>query len=112
MSAHLSTAPRLIRAMIALAAACCLMAACTAAPVSDPIADSTTISAGPDYAAMKETIEDRIASGSLNLSTIDAVLVSVGGGTKIAHYRNGRKSSPSAPCPRKTRRNRHVAVDQ
>jgi hypothetical protein len=41
-----------------------------------------------------ETIEDRIASGSLNLSTIDAVLVSVGGGTKIAHYRNGRKSSP------------------
>jgi hypothetical protein len=69
-------------------------------------------SAGPDYAAMKETIEDRIASGSLNLSTIDAVLVSVGGGTKIAHYRNGRKSSPSAPCPRKTRRNRHVAVDQ
>ena len=91
MSAHLSTAPRLIRAMISLAAACCLMAACTAAPVSDPTADSTTIPAGSDYAAMQETIEDRIASGSLNLSTIDAVLISVGGETKVAHYRNGMK---------------------
>jgi hypothetical protein len=55
MSAHLSTAPRLIRAMIALAAACCLMAACTAAPVSDPIADSTTIPAGSDYAVMRRS---------------------------------------------------------
>jgi len=64
--------------MISLAAACCLMAACTAAPVSDPMADSTTIPTGSDYAAMQETIEDRIASGSLNLSTIDAVLISVG----------------------------------
>ncbi len=91
MSAHLSTAPRLIRAMISLAAACCLMAACTAAPVFDPTADSTTIPAGSDYAAMQETIEDRIASGSLNLSTIDAVLISVGGETKVAHYRNGMK---------------------
>ena len=91
MSAHLSTAPRLIRAMISLASACCLMAACTAAPVSDPMADSTTIPAGSDYAAMQETIEDRIASGSLNLSTIDAVLISVGGETKVAHYRNGMK---------------------
>src|SRR6187200_2633674 len=91
MSAHLSMAPRLIRVMISLAAACCLMAACTAAPVSDPMADSTTIPTGSDYAAMKETIEGRIASGSLNLSTIDAVLISVGGATKVAHYRNGRK---------------------
>jgi CubicO group peptidase (beta-lactamase class C family) len=91
MSAHLFTAPRLIRAMISLAVTCCLMVACTAAPVSDPIADSTTIPVASDYAAMQETIEDRIASGSLNLSTIDAVLISVGGETKVAHYRNGRK---------------------
>jgi CubicO group peptidase (beta-lactamase class C family) len=91
MSAHLSTAPRLIRAMISLAVTCCLMVACTAAPVSDPIADSTTIPVASDYAAMQATIEDRIASGSLNLSTIDAVLISVGGETKVAHYRNGRK---------------------
>jgi hypothetical protein len=41
--------------MIALAAACCLMAACTAAPVSDPIADSTTIPAGSDYAVMRRS---------------------------------------------------------
>ena len=44
-----------------------------------------------DYAAMETAIEDKISSGSLSLSTIDAVLVSVGGETKVAHYRNGSK---------------------
>jgi CubicO group peptidase (beta-lactamase class C family) len=40
---------------------------------------------------METAIEDKISSGSLNLSTINAVLVSVGGETKVAHYRNGSK---------------------
>ena len=40
---------------------------------------------------MKTAIEDKISSGSLSLSTINAVLVSVGGETKFAHYRNGSK---------------------
>jgi CubicO group peptidase (beta-lactamase class C family) len=44
-----------------------------------------------DYAATEAAIENKIRSGSLNLSTIDAVLLSVGGETKIAHYRNGSK---------------------
>ena len=47
--------------------------------------------AAVDYAAMETAIEDKIISGSLALSTIDAVLVSVGGETKVAHYRNGSK---------------------
>jgi CubicO group peptidase (beta-lactamase class C family) len=44
-----------------------------------------------DYAAMETAIEHKISSGSLNLSTINAVLVSVGGETKVAHYRNGSR---------------------
>jgi CubicO group peptidase (beta-lactamase class C family) len=44
-----------------------------------------------DYAAMETAIEDKISSGSLRLSTINAILVSVGGETKVAHYWNGRK---------------------
>ena len=44
-----------------------------------------------DYAAIEAAIEDKISAGSLRLSTINAVLVSVGGETKVAHYRNGSK---------------------
>ena len=44
-----------------------------------------------DYTAMETMIEEKIRSGSLSLSTIDAVLVSVDGETKLAHYRNGSK---------------------
>jgi CubicO group peptidase (beta-lactamase class C family) len=40
---------------------------------------------------METAIEAKISSGSLTLSTINAVLVSVGGETKLAHYRNGSK---------------------
>jgi CubicO group peptidase (beta-lactamase class C family) len=40
---------------------------------------------------METAIEDKISSGSLNLSTINAVVVSVGGETKVAHYRNGSR---------------------
>ena len=47
--------------------------------------------AAVDYAAMETMIENKISSGSLALSTINAVLVSVDGETKVAHYRNGSK---------------------
>jgi CubicO group peptidase (beta-lactamase class C family) len=47
--------------------------------------------AAVDYAAMETAIENKINSGSLSLSTIDAVLVSVDGETKVARYRNGSK---------------------
>ena len=60
------------------------------------VAGRTSATPGPakaaaDYAAMEAVIEDKISSGSLALSTIDAVLVSVDGETKVAHYRNGSK---------------------
>ncbi len=44
-----------------------------------------------DYAAVETAIKDNISSGSLRLTTIDAVLVSADGETKVAHYRNRRK---------------------
>ena len=47
--------------------------------------------AAVDYSAVEAMIENKISSGSLGLSTIDAVLVSVEGETKVAHYRNGSK---------------------
>lgn len=89
MSAHLSRTPRLASLLIASAAILGLMA-CTAPPASEPMTDRT-VTAVVDYAAMQTAIEDKISSGSLTLSTIDAVLVSVDGETKVAHYRNGSK---------------------
>jgi hypothetical protein len=55
-----------------------LIGGCTQTPTPTP-------SRIVDYAAMETAIEDKISSGSLNLSTINAVLVSVGGETKLAH---------------------------
>ena len=59
-----------------------LIGGCTQTPTPSRIVD---------YAAMETAVEDKITSGSLSLSTINAVLVSVGGETKLAHYRNGSK---------------------
>jgi CubicO group peptidase (beta-lactamase class C family) len=90
MFAHLPKARRLTYALISLAAVLCLMG-CTAAPASNEAMDRTTPTGGADHAAMESAIEDKISSGSLNLSTISTVLVSVGGETVIAHHRNGSK---------------------
>jgi CubicO group peptidase (beta-lactamase class C family) len=89
MSSHTPNLPRLPRILIALSALLSLMA-CTAPPVSESATDRT-VAAAVDYAAMETAIEHKISSGSLALSTIDAVLVSVDGETKVAHYRNGSK---------------------
>jgi CubicO group peptidase (beta-lactamase class C family) len=69
--------------ILALAA---LLGGCTQASTPLPSPSRTV-----DYAAMETAIEDKISSGSLSLSTINAVLVSVGGETRVAHYRNGAK---------------------
>jgi CubicO group peptidase (beta-lactamase class C family) len=90
MFAHLLKARRLTYALNSLAAAFCLMG-CTVAPAWNEAMDRTTPNGGADYATMERAIEDKISSGSLDLSTVNAVLVSVGGETKIAHYRNGSK---------------------
>jgi CubicO group peptidase (beta-lactamase class C family) len=78
------------RVLIALSALLGLMA-CTAPPMSEPATDRTAASPAVDYAAMERAIEDKISSGSLSLSTMNAVLVSVDGETKVARYRNGSK---------------------
>jgi CubicO group peptidase (beta-lactamase class C family) len=65
-----------------------LVAGCTRASTPSP---SPVASHSVDYTGMKTAIEDKIKSGSLSLSTINAVLVSVDGATKLADYRNGAK---------------------
>jgi CubicO group peptidase (beta-lactamase class C family) len=66
-----------------------VFASCSAPVESRPT--PSPVKAAVDYAAMEIMIENKISSGSLSLSTIDAVLVSVEGETKVAHYRNGSK---------------------
>jgi CubicO group peptidase (beta-lactamase class C family) len=83
-------ARRIGLAGVAVASAILGLMACTAPPVSEPATDRT-VTAVVDYAAIETAIEDKISSGSLALSTIDAVLISVDGETKIARYRNGSK---------------------
>ena len=65
-----------------------LVGGCTQASTPTP---SPSLSHAVDYAAMETAVEDKISSGSVRLSTINAVLVSVGGETKLAHYRNGSR---------------------
>jgi CubicO group peptidase (beta-lactamase class C family) len=65
-----------------------LVGGCTQASAPTP---SPSPSRTVDYAAMETVIEDKISSGSVSLSTINAVLISIGGETKVAHYRNGSK---------------------
>jgi CubicO group peptidase (beta-lactamase class C family) len=65
-----------------------LVGGCTQASTPTP---SPSLSRTVDYAAMETAVEDKISSGSVRLSTINAVLVSVGGETKLAHYRNGSR---------------------
>ena len=61
---------------------------CMQAPTPTP---SPSPSHTVNYVAVEAAIKDNISSGSLRLSTINGVMVSVGGETKVAHYRNGRK---------------------
>jgi CubicO group peptidase (beta-lactamase class C family) len=89
MTAHRLNPPRFARMLITLSAILGLMA-CTAPPVSEPTTDGA-VTAVVDYAAMESAIEHKISSGSLTLSTINAVLISVDGETKVARYRNGSK---------------------
>ncbi|HET9301679.1 MAG TPA: serine hydrolase [Propionibacteriaceae bacterium] len=77
------------RSLLALPMLLAVLAACSSPPESLPT--PSPAKAAVDYAAMGTMIENKISSGSLSLSTIDAVLVSVDGETKLAHYRNGSK---------------------
>jgi CubicO group peptidase (beta-lactamase class C family) len=75
--------------LLALLMLLAVLASCSS-PAQSRLTPSPT-KAAADYAAMETMIENKISSGSLSLSTINAVLVSVDGETKVAHYRNGSK---------------------
>jgi CubicO group peptidase (beta-lactamase class C family) len=68
-----------------------LLAMSCSTTVDDPPAPTISSRAPVDYKALQTAIETKIMSGSVGWQTIEAVLVSVDGETKIAHYRNGRK---------------------
>jgi CubicO group peptidase (beta-lactamase class C family) len=76
--------------LAALCLAAMVVVSCSTQPDDSP---APAISSRPpvDYQALETAIETKIMSGSVGWQTIGAVLVSVDGETKIAHYRNGRK---------------------
>ena len=60
------------------------------APPPSPSSPPTSASAPPlDYGALEAEIEKAITTGPATLDNVRAVLVSVDGETKIAHYRHG-----------------------
>jgi CubicO group peptidase (beta-lactamase class C family) len=75
-------------AMLCLAV---IMVVSCSAPQDDSPAPVPSSRPPVDYQALEEAIETKIMSGSVGWQTIGAVLVSVDGETRIAHYRNGRK---------------------
>ena len=78
------------RRLSALCLLALLVMSCSTS-VDDPPAPVISSRAPADYGALQTAIETKIMSGSVGWQTIEAVLVSVDGETKIAHYRNGRK---------------------
>ena len=78
------------RRLAALCLAAIVVTSCSMQPDDSPV---PAISSRPpvDYQALETAIETKIMSGSVGWQTIGAVLVSVDGETRIAHYRNGRK---------------------
>lgn len=75
--------------LLALALILAVLVSCSTP--AEPRRTPRPAEAAADYAAIETAIENKISSGSLALSTIDAVLVSVDGEAKVAHYRNGSK---------------------
>jgi CubicO group peptidase (beta-lactamase class C family) len=73
--------------LLALLTLLAVSASCSSPAEPRPAPSPATVAV--DYSAMEMAIEDKINSGSLTLSTIEAVLVSVDGETKVARYRNG-----------------------
>ncbi len=72
--------------MLVAAAGCSPSPATPPLPTSEPTPDSKPPT---DYAALEAEIEKAITTGPATLDNVRAVLVSVDGETKIAHYRHG-----------------------
>ena len=78
----------LVKGGALVGAALLVLAGCTSTPVPAPTPSASRI---VDPNALESAIDTKLKSGSVGWSTIDAVLVSVEGQTKVAHYRNGSK---------------------
>ena len=76
----------LIATFMGVAVVGCSPAATQPSPASPPTATSRP---STDYAALEAEIEKVITTGPLTLDNVRAVLVSVDGETRIAHYRHG-----------------------
>jgi CubicO group peptidase (beta-lactamase class C family) len=70
-----------------------MVAACSASPAEqlDPSPTTQASATPPNYRLLGESIEEAIASGSVALDTIGAVLINADGQTVLTHYRHGRK---------------------
>ncbi len=70
-----------------------MLAACSAPGGQQPNPSPTTqgSAAPPNYRQLGGSIEKAIASGSVALDTIEAVLINADGQTVLTHYRNGWK---------------------
>jgi len=78
----------LAKGFASVGAALLVLTGCTPTPAPSP---APSVSKVVDYGALESAIETKITSGGLGLGTVDAVMVSVDGETKIAHYRNGSR---------------------
>ena len=85
---HHMAGPRL-RVLVLLVMMLLALPSCSASPEPQP--SPTPPKASVNYQAVEAAIEDQIKAGSLGLSTINAVMVSVDGKTVVAHYRNGAR---------------------
>ena len=84
----LGTARCLLATIVVLVAA----AGCSPSPAPPPLSTSEPTPARKpptDYVALKAEIEKSITTGPATLDNVRAVLVSVDGETRIAHYRHG-----------------------
>ena len=66
-----------------------LMAVVGCSPTAAPPSPTPTSEPGIDYVALESEIEQAIITGPATLDNVRAVLVTVDGETKIAHYRHG-----------------------
>jgi hypothetical protein len=73
--------------LLVLAATLAILTSCSSYKRPESVASSTKRPV--DYQALEGSIENKIVSGSVALDQVRAVLVSVDGETKIAHYRHG-----------------------
>lgn len=79
------------RLVLVLLLSLAALASCSTGRDRDPARSPTSV----DYAALEQAIEDEIASSSISLDNVRAVLVSVDGQPKISHYRHGATAEDS-----------------